>query len=821
MKQVATGRNGNNLVNNATRYNPLFFPDLQSGYSATATDFEQIIPSTGKLRNLKVKIDAVAGAAKSYTFTVMVNGVASSLAVTISGATDTRGLDTDEISVSAGDRVNLRTTASGTPTATPSSWSVEYESDTAQRFIVMGASGGNVDAAGTRYNALFPRQNIWQSASTTYLVRSVAPIEATIKSFYVNLNGSPGAGKSYAISIMKNNSEEASSIVTIADAATSGNVTGLSINVARGDYFTIKVTPTGTPTARQVRWGVEFQPDTDGESFISSSTDHSFGTDHYAGMGSVPNDGGTESQVKGIVGPTAYVIKDLYVKLLLAPGASKSTDVYFRVNGSSTALSASISGTNTVGEDTTDEITPAENDEINFFIDNVNTPAHSGELMSVIQYIAPGGGDVTTPQTITGKARIEKAVSQTVTGKARIQKAVTQTIAGLARITTSVARTINGVANINNNTLQTITGKARVQKAVTQTIQGIARITVSTLQTIQGKASILKSTTQNVQGVARIEKNVTQIVQGVSRIQKAVTQTIQGVARITASASQVIQGKARITASTSQTMQGKASILKSVSRTIDGVASIVAGATRDITGVARITASTLRTVTGKASILKAVTQTIQGTARIQKSVTQTVQGVARIAKDVTQTITGKSRIEKSVAQTVTGLARIEKAVTQLITGLARITASTSQAIQGKARIEKSVTQTITGKSRVEKSTAQNIVGVSRLQKAVSQLITGLARIQTTPTQTIQGTSRIEKSQSQIITGVSKISAVVQRTITGKASVLSPYQTQTISGKAYILKRRWNLKRVVTWYSKNTPIWSIKTNQIWYKRSTTE
>ena len=125
--------------------------------------------------------------------------------------------------------------------------------------------------------------------------------------------------------------------------------------------------------------------------------------------------------------------------------------------------------------------------------------------------------DVTTTQTITGVARIQKVVNQTVTGKARIQKSASQTVTGKARIQKAVA--------------QTVLGTARIQKVVSRTITGVASIVsgnITTPQTIAGVARIQKVVNQTVQGKARIQVVTPRTVQGVSRIQKVVAQTLAG-----------------------------------------------------------------------------------------------------------------------------------------------------------------------------------------------------------------------------------------------------------------------------------------------------
>ena len=291
----------------------------------------------------------------------------------------------------------------------------------------------------------------------------------------------------------------------------------------------------------------------------------------------------------------------------------------------------------------------------------------------------PGGGNITTTQTITGKASILKTATQTITGLSRIQTVVTQTINGLARIT----------------------------KSATQTITGLARITVSTSRTITGLARITVTTSKTITGLARIGL--------------VTSRTITGLARITKATSQTITGLARVTVTTSRTITGKGDILKTATQTITGKANIGTNATQTITGKARITASTTRTLTGIADILKTTARTITGLARIQITSSQTITGKSRIGKVVNQTITGLARITVSTTRTITGLARITISTTKTITGKARVTIVTNQTILGVANIiasGSSVAQTITGKARITKTTQRTITGKALIMSTI-------------------------------------------------------------------------------------------------------
>lgn len=238
-----------------------------------------------------------------------------------------------------------------------------------------------------------------------------------------------------------------------------------------------------------------------------------------------------------------------------------------------------------------------------------------GTASSESQIETPIVDTVTTTQTITGVARIQKTVNQTITGVSRIQQTVNQTLTGQARI--------------EQTTTQTLTGKAAIKKTATQTITGKAAIKKTTTQTLTGVANIVVAVNQDITGVARIQKTVNQNITGVSRIQQTANQTITGVANIVVAVDQTITGKARIENTATQTITGISRIQKTVNQTLSGVSRIQQTVNQTIAGVANIvTTATQQTITGVASILKTQTQTLTGKANIVLSgptVPQTIE----------------------------------------------------------------------------------------------------------------------------------------------------------------------------------------------------
>jgi len=104
----------------AAEYHDLCGVDLT--WDATEADRQMLIQEC-TLKKLYIYISTPPGDGKSYALTLRQNSGASSLTVTISGASDQAGNDTaHDVSVSNDDEMSLESSPTGTPTATEAFW---------------------------------------------------------------------------------------------------------------------------------------------------------------------------------------------------------------------------------------------------------------------------------------------------------------------------------------------------------------------------------------------------------------------------------------------------------------------------------------------------------------------------------------------------------------------------------------------------------------------------------------------------------------------------------------------------------------------------
>lgn len=246
--------------------------------------------------------------------------------------------------------------------------------------VIIGGTRNLLDTTLTEYNTLTGTLD-WSSSSDR--CRQVISTGGKLKNLRVKLSGSPGAGTSYAFTLMVNGAPTALTL-TIADAATSGADTTHEVDVVAGDLVGLRCVPTGTPTAREAYWTSMFKGSTPKESLILGSTGNralSNSNDTYVQIASGDSNPTVTENDHREVCPTSGKIKNLYVQLRFAPGTAP--DAYrftLRVNGANSddgegnPLQVTIVADDTTGNDTAHEITVAAGDILTMIVEPLDTP---------------------------------------------------------------------------------------------------------------------------------------------------------------------------------------------------------------------------------------------------------------------------------------------------------------------------------------------------------------------------------------------------------------------------------------------------------------
>lgn len=371
--------------------------------SWTGTEAQRTIVLGGPctISHLYMQVDIAPGAGTSYTFTVMKNGSATAVAVTIAdGATS--GTDAvNSVSFSAGDTISIRCTPTNTPASNNNQyWNLQVTTNDLTAPILSGM--GATSTSAVNYGSLTAGTasvSSWSVAEADMQI--IVPTNGVLSKLYARISSTPGSGKSYNFTLMKNGVATALD-ATISDTNSAASNTAQSVSVAPGDTITIRSTPTGTPTSQpSISFGMVFTPAVPGETFFGfgSSFLPSTTAANYEQVMGIGNLGwvGNEGNRQMVFGP--YMLRSLYVKLVTAPGGAATRTFTMRKNNANTALAVTLTGAAATGNITND-VTYSQGDIITIGSTTASTPAAAtgGVHTGVLVYATPV---ITAPDPFT------------------------------------------------------------------------------------------------------------------------------------------------------------------------------------------------------------------------------------------------------------------------------------------------------------------------------------------------------------------------------------------------------------------------------------
>jgi hypothetical protein len=483
-QQVIIGGLSDPLSKTATEYNCL------SGGENWETLLEdgQIFSAPGALSSFKVSLTQPAGTGAAYILTIVDSTQSTSLATTISGASDTTGVSTGSISIVAGDLVYLQSSYTGTPANTPGAeWSSIFTSTNNNESQILGQGA---TAVATRY--LPVSASGWDTGITTEGdVAQVIPTSGTIKNFYVLIDNNPGGGsETYTFTINQNGSPTSLS-VSIVGTSTSGfdTTAGHDISVVAGDTLSIKITASNTPSNTPLaHWGMTFTSTTANESiYLGGGNDYpTLSANRYTSLntgkwtfGNIWNtsEGTLQDGSQAITGMT---LKNLYVKLKATSGGDYVFTV--RQNGGtpSPSITTTITAGGTTGSDTAHSITPTDYGQLGMMVYGLTTQVRSS--WGIVCYI-----DTSTAPTVTTSTTI--GLSSTI-------------VTGGADVTSDGGQTVTERGVVVNTTGTPTTSDLKFSTSGTTGVftVSITGLTASTVYHLRGYAINSKGTSYDVAG---------------------------------------------------------------------------------------------------------------------------------------------------------------------------------------------------------------------------------------------------------------------------------------------------------------------------------
>ncbi len=330
--------------------------DSLAGYGGRS-----VVPHAGQIQCLMVRADAAPGAGNSYTLTLYKNGVATSLAVTISGASTSGYDNTHIVSVNPGDYLTLVRTKGGSPADTYLEWAFRFNNTADNQAIWLGAPPAS---PGTQY---FPHtvggdNESFYTGLPESSVQAPVALAGTLKNLYVYVWRSPGGSGAltYSFTLRKNGANTGLTLtinLPSAQPTAAGNIAA-DVPVSPGDVLDMYVTKSGSQVnAVYATWGFSFNPSVPNQYLLFNAFDTPRqDTVRYKSLVDAQKYStiawnATESNVYNIT--LGMALSNFNVRLWAAPGVAKSYTFVVRKNGADTALTVTISGNNTTGADTT------------------------------------------------------------------------------------------------------------------------------------------------------------------------------------------------------------------------------------------------------------------------------------------------------------------------------------------------------------------------------------------------------------------------------------------------------------------------------------
>ncbi len=407
MQQVLVGGRYNILHATTTEYNVVMG---DATWYTVKSGSAMVVSTGGTLKNLRVELnDTPGGGTKTYTFTlhraVGIGGWANTSLTCTVGSGDTQANDmVNEVSVAAGDVVILECDPTDTPTARYAKWTMMFEGDTANESLLPGMGFAKNDE--NRYN----RPMGVGDTPTEDLMRTVCPTSGTIKNLYVQLAADPGTSPDgYRFTLRIGGVSQTLTVTITADDRT-GNDTAHPIAVSAGDILTMMIEPLNVPIAEpNAAIGMTFVADTDGESLILSGTTGSLDPTLTEYVRLISQSGlWTTTEAERYQLAQVCTLKKLYMLLDDSPGAGNKYTFTVRRNAASPAsgLVVEIADAATTGNDTVNEVTIANDDELNLMCVPTSTPTVRNAYWGLVSFISAGWtgkiSGVTNPAKIMG-----------------------------------------------------------------------------------------------------------------------------------------------------------------------------------------------------------------------------------------------------------------------------------------------------------------------------------------------------------------------------------------------------------------------------------
>lgn len=225
------------------------------GDATVETRQQVIMPCAGTISNLYVVLSVAPAGVTAKIITLRVNGVASTLTTTVTGAATSNSDTIHSVSVAAGDLVSMEANVTGAPAASATRTSILFTPTNANDSVILGANNDDPSNSATQYNLPTTCESSWTGTETDAQMIIGA---YTIKNFYARTNAASGAATNFAFTVDNNTVATALTVTCSNTAAIQSIVT--DVPIVQGDKLSLKSVPTNTPTVSRINTGILIRP---------------------------------------------------------------------------------------------------------------------------------------------------------------------------------------------------------------------------------------------------------------------------------------------------------------------------------------------------------------------------------------------------------------------------------------------------------------------------------------------------------------------------------------------------------------------------------
>lgn len=354
-----------------------------AAWNSTEATVRQVMPISGSITTSRFCLSGASGTG-SRAFTIRKNGSDTTQTATITNATC--ATDTvNSVSFVAGDLVDIKQVTTGTLNSTRAMWAIKILAANSNEFPLLMGTLNQVGAGQTRYHDL---QGDSGGQFTEQYTEYVFPTAGTVSKLYVKTD--TNAVTSTIVTTLRVNSVDTDLTASIAAGESAQSDTSNSVAVIAGDRATIKFVNNGSASLRATV-GMKFAPTVDGESIggYNSNSNLSQATTQYStAMGGGIALDSTEANIKQLV--LAGTMKKLRGATYANVGGSGQTmTATARLNGADSALTCIINTGAKACSDTSDTVTLANDDMVNFGYTNSATTGANQPFASMVLTTTP------------------------------------------------------------------------------------------------------------------------------------------------------------------------------------------------------------------------------------------------------------------------------------------------------------------------------------------------------------------------------------------------------------------------------------------------